>query len=163
MVKCQSGDLQALAVVTAAVILTFVLGFSGSATASDTTYAYDPQGRLVGVVDNLITSGHNGASYTYDAGGNITQAAPLSASVTSIVSTTPCCSATSGAQVVIYGDGFSGTPSQNTVLFNSKTATVLSSTLSTITATVPGSAGTGHIQVTSPAGMATSSFNFTGN
>ena len=65
--------------------------------------------------------------------------------------------------MTIYGDGFSSTPSQNTVKFNGTAATVTASTIATITTTVPSGAATGHIQVTSPNGTFTSSTNFTVN
>ena len=63
--------------------------------------------------------------------------------------------------MTIYGDGFSTTPSQNTVKFNGILATPTASSIATITTTVPSGATTGPIQVTVGTHTATSSGNFT--
>jgi len=130
------------------------------AYAGDVTYAYDQQGRLVGAVDNTVQSGTNALSYSYDLGGNITQIAPFTVTNAALFAVSPAASPV-GAQIVIYGDGFSATPSQNAVTINGVTATVTASTISMITTNVPGTSGSGPIQVTSPNGMVTSTFNFT--
>lgn len=133
----------------------------GSAYAGDVTYAYDPQGRIVAAVDNTVQSGKNGVSYSYDLGGNLTQESLAFANTTALFAISPAQSPV-GATVVIYGDGFSTTPSQNTVTINGVAASVTSSTISTITTSVPGGAGgSGVVQVTSPNGLVTSTFNFT--
>lgn len=150
-----------------AALVTLVMGallllssrWVGSAYAGDVTYAYDPQGRTVAAVDNTVQSGKNGVSYAYDLGGNLTQESLAFANTTALFAISPAQSPV-GATVVIYGDGFSSTPSQNTVTINGVQATVTASTISTITTTVPGGAGSGVIQVTSPNGLATSTFNF---
>ena len=150
-------------VAVAAIVLSSILT-SADTRAGDVTYAYDPQGRLMGVVDNTIPSGQNGVSYAYGAGGNITQIAPQLVTTVAIFSATPCCTANAGAQVIVYGDGFSTTQGQNTVKFNNHAATVTASTISTITTTVPSGAGTGPITVSTPSnGFASSAFAFTGN
>ncbi len=126
--------------------------------AGSVTYAYDELGRLIAVVDN---SSGNAAQYIYDAVGNLKQITNTTGSTVSIFTFTPNNGGT-GLSVTIYGDGFSTTPSSNTVTFyNGKTAVVTASTLSTITTTVPANAATGPIKVTSPNGIATSSANFT--
>jgi len=125
--------------------------------AGSVTYAYDELGRLIAVVDN---SSGAAAQYNYDAVGNLLSITHPTAAV-SIFTFTPNDGGT-GLSVTIYGDGFSTTPSSNTVTFyNGKTAVVTASTLSTITTTVPANATTGPIKVTSPNGTATSSTNFT--
>lgn len=52
-----------------------------------------------------------------------------------------------GSSVVIVGSGFSTTPSSNVVKFNGVAATILTSTATAITATVPNGATTGKITV----------------
>ena len=132
-----------------------------AAYAGDVTYAYDQQGRVVAAIDNTVQSGRNGVSYNYDLGGNLTQVAPAFVTTTALYAVSPAASPV-GAQIIIYGDGFSTTPSQNTVTINGAAATVTASTISTITATVPsGASGSGPIKATSPNGMVTSTFNFT--
>ncbi len=131
--------------------------FAGQAQAQNTiTYVYDKLGRLVGVVDPAGDT----AVYTYDAVGNLLSISRYSSSQVSIISFTPD-SGPIGAEVAIYGTGFSTTASENTVKFNGITATVTSSTFTEIVATVPAGATTGPINVTTSAGSATSSANFT--
>ena len=119
------------------------------------TYIYDELGRLVGVVDP------NGERviYAYDAVGNLTSISRQSAAQTSIIEFTPNSGAV-GKQVIIYGSGFSSTPSQNTVKFNGVVAAVATSTATQIVTNVPAGATTGTINVTTPSGTATSSTSF---
>jgi YD repeat-containing protein len=124
------------------------------------TYAYDVLGRLVAVVDTSITSGTNAGAYKYDAVGNLTAITNNSATTVAIFSFLPNNGPTT-TTVTIYGDGFSTTPSSNTVKFNGTAATVTASTLATITVTVPANATTGTITVSNTNGTATSSTNFT--
>lgn len=123
--------------------------------AQSTQYIYDELGRLVAV----IAPSGDAAAYSYDAVGNLLSITRYTAATVSIVEFTPNGSPT-GANVTIYGTGFSATPSQNTVTFNGVTATVVSSTTTTIVATVPGTATTGTIGVTSPNGSAVSAASF---
>jgi YD repeat-containing protein len=117
---------------------------------------YDEIGRLVSVTD----PGANTATYRYDAVGNITAIErPGSASV-SISEFTPN-SAPVGTTVLIYGTGFSATPSSNAVTFNGSAATVTAASASQLTVTVPAGATTGPIGVTAPGGSATTSTSFT--
>ncbi|MBV9867847.1 MAG: hypothetical protein JO316_21040 [Abitibacteriaceae bacterium] len=62
-----------------------------------------------------------------------------------------------GAQVTISGTNFTGVTG---VTFNGQTATIISSTDTQITTTVPQNATTGQITVTTPAGMVTSGTPF---
>ncbi len=145
-------------------LITFVLaisveyfpGLNWIAYAGNITYVYDPLGRLVGVVDG---SG-NAASYQYDSAGNLLSISTTNASHVSIFSLSPNNGPIS-TNVTIYGDGFSTTPSQNTVTFNGQAATVSSSTQTTIATQVPAGATTGNVSVTAPAGTASAPFTVT--
>jgi len=66
-----------------------------------------------------------------------------------------------GAVVIIRGTGFSTTPSQNTVAFNGVAATVSAASTTRLTVSVPATATTGTISVTTPSGFATSVASFT--
>ena len=65
-----------------------------------------------------------------------------------------------GDEVTITGTNFSATPSDNTVSFNGTLATVISSTETSITATVPDGATTGDITVTSERGKVSNGVEF---
>jgi len=134
-------------------VLLIVLAWAVPADAI--TYIYDELGRLVGVVDPA----GNTAVYNYDAVGNILSIQTYPSSTVSIIEFTPN-SAIVNATVTLYGTGYSTTPSQNTVKFNGITATVTSSTATSIVTKVPAGATTGPIQVTAPGGSATTSTNF---
>jgi YD repeat-containing protein len=125
------------------------------------TYAYDELGRLLAVVD---PSGNAGV-YSYDKVGNLLSISNTTSATVSIFTFTPNNWATGqNSTVTIYGDGFSATPSQNQVWFNTTPATVSKSTVAMITTSVPGGATTGLIKVTvTGVGTATSSANFTVN
>src|SRR5207245_1193082 len=68
-----------------------------------------------------------------------------------------------GTTVTITGTGFSSTISQDSVSFNSATATVTSATANQMVVTVPSGATTGPISVITPAGtfMTLTSFTVT--
>ena len=142
--------------------MTALLLLVASKTPAQTfTYAYDELGRLLAVVD---PSGSGGV-YHYDKVENLLSISNTTSSTVSIFTFTPNNWATGqNATVTIYGDGFSATPSQNQVRFNGTLAAVSSSTVATITTSVPGGATTGPIKVTTTGvGTATSSANFTVN
>jgi len=126
------------------------------ATSGSSQYVYDPDGRLVAAIDAL----GNAATYQYDAVGNLLAISTTNSSSVSIFALSPN-NGPVGTSVTIYGDGFSTTPSQNTVTFNGTAATVSSSTLTTIVTTVPTGATTGTVSVTSPNGSANSPSPFT--
>ncbi|MBS0571464.1 MAG: IPT/TIG domain-containing protein [Proteobacteria bacterium] len=65
-----------------------------------------------------------------------------------------------GTTVTIQGQGFSSTASNNTVTFNGTAATVVSTTTTQLTVTVPAGATTGPITVTTGGKTATSSTSF---
>lgn len=123
---------------------------------AEITYIYDRLGRLIGVVDPAGDT----AVYHYDAVGNLTSITRQSSALVSVIDFNPA-SGPVGTTVTIFGTGFSPTPSENTVTFNGTTATVSSASQTQLVVTVPGSATTGSIGVTAPAGSASSSTPFT--
>ena len=140
-------------VLIAVVAAAFTMLAAATALAA-ITYVYDSGGRLIAVVDG---SG-NSATYSYDAAGNLLSITNSGSSHTAVYSISPN-KGPAGTHVTIYGDGFSTTPSQNTVTFSSgKNATVAASTLTTITTTVPSGAVSGSVSVTSPNGSASGNF-----
>jgi YD repeat-containing protein len=145
-----------------ALALAFAVGLSPgldrSAHAGNITYVYDPLGRLVAVVDGL----GNAASYQYNNVGNLLSISTSNGSSLSIFSLSPNNGPVS-TSVTIYGDGFSTTPSQNSVTFGGQAATVISSTQTTIATTVPTGAVTGNVTVTAPTGSASAPFTVTSN
>jgi hypothetical protein len=101
-----------------------------------------------------ITSYGQIDAFTYKVSQQTSIAAPT------ITSFTPG-SGPVGSTVVITGTNFSATPSSNTVKFaNNRTATVTSSTTTSLTVTVPASAITGKITVTVNCQTATSATDF---
>jgi YD repeat-containing protein len=127
-------------------------GPSGAAV----TYVHDRLGRLVGVVQ----SDGEAAAYRYDAVGNLLSIARYPSTQTSIIDA-PTLSAGVGATVHIRGTGFSTTPGENAVRFNGATAPVVSSTRTELVVTVPATATSGPIVVSTPGGSAASSQPFT--
>lgn len=117
-------------------------------SAAPIQYFYDELGRLTGVID----AAGNGATYNYDATGNLTQAGPTAA--VSIMQFTPS-SGPVGTAVTIQGTGFKTVAAQNTVKFNGVTATISGTpTVNKIIAIVPAAATTGPISVTTSTGSA---------
>lgn len=118
-------------------------------------YFYDANGRLTAV---LSPTGE-AAIYNYDPAGNFTSITRRDANTVSIIEFTPGSGAV-GAQVTIYGTGFSATPGSNTVKFNGVTATVNSATKTQLIVNVPAGATTGAINVTTPNGSTNSANQF---
>jgi YD repeat-containing protein len=117
--------------------------------SADITYAYDPDGRLIGVVN---ASG-SAATYQYDVVGNLLSISRPTTSV-SALSLSPN-NGPVGTCVTVYGYGYSSTPSQNTVtFFGGSNSTALYATPTSIVVAVPSGAFTGPVSVTSPSGMA---------
>ena len=130
---------------------------AGAQTPATSQYLYDAAGQLTTVIDSSGVT----LQYTYDAAGNLTAihrsvlSGPLN-----ILSFSPS-QGGPGTTVTLQGQGFSSTPANNTVKFNGVPAVVVSSTASTLIVTVPNSASTGAISVTTGGNAASSSANFT--
>lgn len=119
-------------------------------------YVYDELHRIVAVIDPAAGT----AKYVYDAAGNVTSIVRLASTALSLLEFTPNTGPV-GSNVRIFGTKFSTTPSQNTVKFGTKTATVVSATATQIVATVPANATTSKISVTTGGRTATSVDDFT--
>jgi large repetitive protein len=120
-------------------------------------YIYDGAGQLTAAIDSTGVI----VQYVYDPAGNITHINRGSANGSlSILSFNPL-SAAPGATVTIVGSGFNTTPSSNTVSFNGIAATVTAATANTLTVTVPITATTGAISVTTGGTTVASASNFT--
>ena len=131
------------------------LVFVPRAAEATITYVHDRLGRLTGVIDPAQGT----VIFRFDAVGNIVGVERYAASAVLLIEFTPG-SGPVNTVVTLTGTGFSATPSQNTVKFNGTTATVTSSTVTSIVTKVPAGATTGPISVTAPAGSATSSTSF---
>jgi YD repeat-containing protein len=147
-------------VVVCVALLPLVSPFLGSAHAASITYVYDSLGRLVAVVDG---SG-NAVTYSYDPVGNLLAITPSSGSGVLFFEVDPD-NGPVGTQFTIYGDRFSTTPSQNTVAFPGHNATIISSTQTTIVATVPSGLSPllYNVILTSPSGQTSFAFTVTTN
>ena len=127
-------------------ILFFVLGFAFSLRAQSSNpvqYYYDDAGRLTTVVDPQ----GNFATYQYDAVGNllgIKRTSLSSANALAIFNFTPQ-SGPAGQTVTVQGQGFSATPSADTVQFNGVTTNVLAASANSLTVTAPAGATTGPL------------------
>ena len=143
-----------------AILSPFLPAFVGPAQAASITYVYDSLGRLVAVVDE---SG-NAVTYSYDPVGNLLAITPSSGSGVLFFEVDPD-NGPVGTQFTIYGDRFSTTPSQNTVAFPGHNATIISSTQTTIVATVPSGLSPllYNVVLTSPAGQTSFAFTVTTN
>ncbi len=122
-------------------------------------YFYDDIGRLVKVLDSTGVV----IDYVYDPVGNILQirrSTLASPSAPAFFNLTPQQGGV-GTMVTIEGQGFSPTPSGNTVRFNGVQALLLSATSTTLVVVVPVGATTGPITVTVGGTTLTSSTNFT--
>src|SRR5712692_8061618 len=95
-------------------------------------YFYDDLGQLVKVID----SAGNVIEYVYDPVGNILEVKRSTISALAIFSFTPQRGPV-GTAVTIQGQGFSATPSGNTVRFNGTSAEVTSATAMTLVTIVP--------------------------
>jgi YD repeat-containing protein len=120
------------------------------------TYAYDELDRLIAVVD---PSG-DGATYRYDAAGNILGIARQSADTLSIFGFTPLKGA-AGTAVTIAGTAFAPLTTSNSVRFNGTAAGVVSASDTQIVAIVPTGATTGLISIATGGSSASTARPFT--
>jgi YD repeat-containing protein len=132
------------------------LVFSAISQGNSEQYFYDNLGRLSKSIDD----NGNYASYEYDAVGNLISITTTStAAAVAILDMEPWTGQV-GAIVTVYGKGFSGTTTNNSIQFNGIPATVVSSTTSVIVTSVPFGATSGPVTVQTPNGIATGSKNF---
>lgn len=108
-------------------------------------YFYDDLNELVKVVDSTGVA----IQYVYDPVGNIQQIirSNIAPGALSIFNFTPQ-TAPPGGTITIQGQGFSATPSANTVLINGVAATVVSASATALVVQVPANATSGAISVT---------------
>ncbi|MFE3688053.1 polymorphic toxin-type HINT domain-containing protein [Streptomyces sp. NPDC059095] len=106
-------------------------------------YAYDADGRLVGVTDPVGET----ARYRYDATGNRLGIDRFPSTQLSALSVVPL-RAAAGTKVTLSGTGFSTTAASNAVSFAGASATVVSATTTRLVVTVPTAAVNGKISVT---------------
>ncbi|KPF67251.1 hypothetical protein IP84_13985 [beta proteobacterium AAP99] len=124
--------------------------------AQQVQYVYDELGRLV----ELVSPDGSSVRYTYDGVGNIQSILKGAPATIAISEFTPN-SGAAGSTLTIFGRGFSETAASNTVRINGTAATVSSATANRLIVTVPASATTGKVSVTSPNGTALSGSDFT--
>jgi len=129
-------------------------------TTTGISYMYDPDGRLVAVVDpSQDSSGGGTAIYKYDAAGNIIGITRQATSTLQVISFRPPCGPWNST-LTIYGTGFSPTASNNLVTFGNgmgATAVPTSATATQLVVTVPGgSGGATSGTITATVGTATS-------
>lgn len=113
-----------------------------TSSAQTTNYAYDANGRVVATGQN---SGPT-AQYRYNTLGHLAQTKILASGQLAIFAFVPMHGEV-GTQVTIEGQGFSTSPSSDTVEFNGTPATVISASATQIVTTVPEGATTGPISV----------------
>lgn len=120
-------------------------------------YVYDAAGRLVAVTRSDGTT----TQYTYDDMGNLLQkSASLPAGQLALFSFSPH-HGSAGTVVTLNGQGFSSTPSNNSVSFNGTPATLQSATPTQLIASVPLGASTGPVAITVDGQTVTSTAPFT--
>jgi YD repeat-containing protein len=141
-------------------LLMFLFGATGSAQAPITfQYVYDDLGQLIKVVDSTGIV----IEYVYDSVGNtlqIKRSTLATPGALTIFSFTPQ-QAVPLSTITIQGQGFSTTPSANTVLINGVIAMVLSATSTVLTVVVPVNATSGPISAIVGGVTAMSSLNIT--
>jgi YD repeat-containing protein len=120
-------------------------------------YVYDDTGQLIKAVDSTGVV----IEYVYDPVGNILQIkrSTVTPGALSIFNFTPLQGGPL-TTVTISGQGFSPTPSQNTVRFNGVAAVVISATATSLVVTVPAGATSGSISVSVGPATAVSSTAF---
>jgi YD repeat-containing protein len=123
----------------------------GVAFAVETQYVYDELGRLV----QAARSDGTVIQYVYDANGNLLSINRHGASSLAIATFSPTITHAT-ATVLISGSGFSAVPSENAVVVGGAPAVVSAATATQLTITVPMTAQSGLISVTTGGNTATS-------
>jgi hypothetical protein len=146
-----------------------IVGTSFSTTPASNTVKFNGVTAVVSAstattITTSVPAGATSGTVSVTVGANtVTTVAAFmitSGPVATITSFTPT-NGPVGTAVTISGTNFSTTPSNNEVQFNGVTATVSSSTATSITTSVPAGATTGTITVTVSGVTATSSMSFT--
>jgi len=120
-------------------------------------FFYDNLGRLAVEVG---TNGTDAAFYNYDAVGNITSIQRQTVGQINLFEFSPL-TGSGNTTITLRGTGFSTILTNNTVLFGSITAQVVSATFTQIKVLVPTNAVTSLISVSTPLGVSTNSQSFT--
>lgn len=131
------------------------IALAASPDAATVRYQYDAADRLVGVVAPAGDS----AVYRYDAAGNITGIERAGSGTVTITSVSPP-QGPPGTAVTLTGTSFGATAAANAVALGGRAATVTAASPTRLTFTVPSSAVTGTISVTTSSGTATSASPF---
>jgi len=126
-------------------------GVAASVLSSSATrlVAEVPEGATTGLITITNSNGSATSTGLFAVGSD----APVIASFSPVIGGP-------GAQVAIIGTNFDQVAASNTVKFNGQVAAVVSSTATSIIATVPTGATSGHISVTTSGGTAVSSGDF---
>lgn len=132
------------------IVLTLLPLSSTAAQAGGSQFVYDAGGRLV----QVIQSDGSSARYAYDPAGNILSVTNLAVATLAVTGASNY-SGASGSTTVIYGNGFSTTPSCNQVTINGVSATVTAATTNSLTITVPTGVTSGPVVVTKCSGGGT--------
>ncbi|MFJ6438288.1 RHS repeat-associated core domain-containing protein [Streptomyces sp. NPDC091416] len=114
--------------------------------------------RLIVTVPAAASDGHASVSV-----GGSTEQSPESFTLASsgpVVTTMEPTSGAPGSQVVLSGSGFSSTPTNNLVRFNTMLAEVVGVTATSLTVKVPEAATSGRVRIETPDGTATTAATF---
>ena len=134
-----------------------VVSASASVPSTAIRYTYTQDSQL----SSVIKPEAEYALYAWDAAGNLSSIAKKSSTKLSIIELEPSKGAV-GETVNIWGTGFSGTPSNDTVKFHGTAATVSAASAYELAVKVPTGATTGTVTVqTTTEGPVTSSQTFT--
>ncbi|MBE1161501.1 beta strand repeat-containing protein [Dyella acidiphila] len=119
------------------------LVFTAGVQAQSTSYVHDANGRLIAVSAN-----NTSLQYGYNTLGHANQVnAPISAGQLAIFAFMPT-HGEPGAQVTLYGQGFSSTAANDSVSFNGTAAAVTSASANQLVTSVPSGATSGPVSVT---------------
>jgi hypothetical protein len=144
-----------------------ITGTNFSITPSNNTVAFNGTNATVTAssatsITTTVPAGATSGKITVTVSGNTaTSATDFTVTVLPTITGFTPTNGPVSTSVTITGTNFSATPANNTVKFNGTTATVISSTATSISTTVPSGATTGKISVTVSGNTATSAADFT--